>query len=154
MNQREQLIAALYAELGSFKRVLMGARDQLMCELQLSRNQVEVLLLLTESNELTVGDIAARQSVTHSASTQTVETLVKRGLVLRESDTRDRRIVRVRLTDAGKKLTHQLHQQRIARMNQVVDGLTDIELELMVSVMRKLRDQFDPETNQETPDAL
>ena len=145
MNQ-QQLITTLYEALAGFKRVMMRSRDQLLGELQLTRTQIEVLMLLGETDNQTIGDLAGRLAVTHSASTQTVETLVKRDLVERTADTSDRRVVRTKLSATGKKLVAKLHKSRMQRMTEVFTGLTDDELKMMILVLERLTRQFD-ETN-------
>ena len=145
MNQ-QQLITTLYEALAGFKRVMMRSRDQLLGELQLTRTQIEVLMLLGETDNQTIGDLAGRLAVTHSASTQTVETLVKRDLVERSADTTDRRVVRTKLSATGRKLVAKLHKSRMQRMTEVFTGLTDDELKMMILVLERLTRQFD-ETN-------
>ena len=143
MDQHNQLIEQLYEHLAVFKRAMMGSRDQLLGELQLTRTQIEVIMRLGETDSQTVGDLAACLAVTHSAATQTIETLVKRGLIERLADDHDRRIVRTRLSAAGKQLATGLHASRLERMNEVFGSLADDDLRLMISVIVKLTGQFE-----------
>jgi DNA-binding MarR family transcriptional regulator len=155
MDKHQRLIDGLYAELADFKRVLNGARDQLMGQLGLTRSQIEILMLGAVDAAQTVGDVAKCLAVTHSAATQTIETLVKRGLARRVPDANDRRMVRVELTADGRQLADRLHQARRERVGHVMAGLTDDELILMTSVIKRLAAQFDPATNpKENPRAL
>lgn len=143
MNQHQQLIEQLYDALAQLKRVMMRTRDQLLGELQLTRTQIEVLMLLVGNDGQTIGDLAGSLAVTTSASTQTVETLVKRGLVERAADDTDRRIVRARLSAAGRQLAERLHKARVERMRQVFADLSDEDLTVMISVLARLEQQFD-----------
>jgi DNA-binding MarR family transcriptional regulator len=129
------------------KRAMMRTRDQLLGELQLTRTQIEVIFFLSEDENQTIGDIAERLAVTHSAATQTVEALVKRGFIARAPDPDDRRIVRIALNPAGNALAKQLHQGRKARMQAVFAGLTEEQLELMITVLNQVNRQLDT-TNQ------
>jgi len=138
----DQLLDQLQHELGALKRVMLGSREQLLGKLQLTRTQIEVLMALVMGGTQTVGDIAAGLAVSHSAATQTIETLVKRGLVERTPDERDRRIVRTSLSPDGQALADRLRRGRTKRMNTVFGALRDEELELMIKVVQQLATQF------------
>lgn len=143
MNQHKQLISELYEAMADFKRTMMRSRDQLLGELQLTRTQIEVMMLLADKDNQTIGELATSLAVTHSASTQTVETLVKRGLVERTPDKTDRRIVRTSLGAEGHALANRLHVGRMARMNEVFADMSDDELKLMIMVLERLASQFE-----------
>lgn len=62
-----------------------------------------VMMRLGESDAMTQREIAERCYVSQPTVTGVVDTLERDGLVVRERGTDDRRVVRVRLTDAGRK---------------------------------------------------
>jgi DNA-binding MarR family transcriptional regulator len=73
--------------------------------------------------------------------TRTVSALEQRGLVARESDSDDRRLVIVRLSDEGKRMLAADRRRRDAWLNQRLRELTSDEREVLrraVPVLEKL----------------
>jgi DNA-binding MarR family transcriptional regulator len=59
-------------------------------------------LLLAESSRLTIGELASRHGISSVNCTKLVNRMQKAGMVRRELDSRDRRVVWVVLTEAGR----------------------------------------------------
>ena len=64
----------------------------------------------------------------------------KAGLIARERDPDDRRVVRVELTDAGEKLFLQLAKAAMGFDQRLCEGVSDKELESVRRVLARLRD--------------
>ena len=75
-----------------------------------------------------MSDIAASGDVTPSSASVLVERLVEKGLVIREPDTTDRRVVRCRLSEQGKEYTERFWRLGKERIAAVIQPLTDEEL--------------------------
>src|SRR5690606_5944021 len=69
-------------------------------EEQLSIGQLRMLAMLRE-RPWSLGDLAQRHHVAPSTMSRTIDALVKRALVARETDPEDRRLVIVKLTGEG-----------------------------------------------------
>jgi len=76
-------------------------RFRAWAELGLTTAQLRVLFLTRESPGVTAGELATRLSVTPPTISGIVDRLVKLGLVRREDDESDRRLVRNHLTEQG-----------------------------------------------------
>lgn len=77
-----------------------------------------------EERRPTMGELAETLGVTLSTATQIVERIEKRGLVRREhSDSGDRRIVRLGLTDEGRSLVAERRRLRHERLDAVLGRL-------------------------------
>jgi DNA-binding MarR family transcriptional regulator len=75
------------------------------CEdLDLTPAQLHLLLWLGYDGPLTMGELARRVAVTEKTITGVVDRLERDGLVRRERDPSDRRVVRVRLAGEGSRL--------------------------------------------------
>jgi DNA-binding MarR family transcriptional regulator len=144
MNNHDILLDNLYTEMSLVKRTMMVRRGQMLGELSLTRTQVEVLNLLDERIQLSVSELAVCLAVTHSATTQTIEALVKRGLVERRADDHDRRIVQVLLSKEGKRLAAQQQASRREWLKTTFGSLRDDELEVMITVMKKMASHVTP----------
>jgi DNA-binding MarR family transcriptional regulator len=82
-------------------------------ELDLTLTQVKTLTALS-ADELTVKDVAERLGLSLPGASRAVDALVERGLLGRREDTTDRRMKRLRCTDAGRQALERLDEARLA----------------------------------------
>lgn len=78
--------------------------------LGLTTAQLRVLFLVRNDPGVTAGELATRLSVTPPTISGIVDRLVKLGLIRREDDESDRRLVRNQLTDAGESACSRLER--------------------------------------------
>lgn len=105
--------------------------------LELSLQQWRVMVVLGDDTDgRTVGEISQRIAVTRPATGRQLHRLEERGLVALETDPHDRRVTRVRLTDAGvsarasimadRRATIEAALRNVALYGDVVDELERI----------------------------
>ena len=107
-------------------------------KLDLTSPQFYVLATIGYAGGLPFSEIGEKMMVTVSNLTGIVDRLEEKGLVARERDAHDRRIVRVRLTEKGAKLhknTIPLFEKSIAQFFAPLDKSQQKELS---SLLRKL----------------
>lgn len=107
-GQQDQRVDQAIAQLRGLVRLMMGGRMDAWAELDLSVPQIKLLLLLTQTEALTVGQIGERMGVGQSAASHVVERLVRAGLAERREDPADRRRAIVRLSRQGRALAGNL----------------------------------------------
>ncbi|WP_328633962.1 TetR/AcrR family transcriptional regulator [Streptomyces sp. NBC_00356] len=71
----------------------------------------------------TMGELAAAGAVRAGGMTQHADRLERAGLIERERDDRDRRIVYLRLSGAGRELVDRVAEERTAAERELLDGL-------------------------------
>ena len=86
--------------------------------------QLSALSVMVFGGPITLGALAAAEQVRPPTITKLVATLEASGLVERETDTDDRRIVRVKATARGAKLLQEGRQRRVASLAEALAGLT------------------------------
>lgn len=77
----------------------------------------------------TIGELAGHLLVRHHTVVGLIDRTQALGLVRRASDAVDQRVVRLRLTDAGRKMLQSLshaHLAELARLGPLLDGLADL----------------------------
>jgi DNA-binding MarR family transcriptional regulator len=107
----------------------------------LSLNQLSAMGTLARLGPITLGELASAERIQPPSMTRTVSALEQRGLVARESDSDDRRLVIVRLSDEGKRMLAADRRRRDAWLNQRLRELTSDEREVLrraVPVLEKL----------------
>jgi len=83
-------------------------------------------------------ELAERSGVTPGAISQFVDTLVERGLVSREGDLNDRRIVRLKLTELAKNQFEKFRQEHLKSMVKIFEALNDDEIKQLIKLFTKL----------------
>jgi len=96
----EFLCFAVYSAGHAFNRLYRPLLDRL----GLTYPQYLTMVVLWEGDDRTVGELGERLGLESSTLTPLLKRLEAMGLVSRARDTRDERVVRIRLTEAGRAL--------------------------------------------------
>ncbi|MFB8270516.1 TetR family transcriptional regulator [Streptomyces sp. NPDC055955] len=86
----------------------------------------------------TMGEIAAAGAVSAGGVTQHADRLVEAGLIERERDGQDRRVVRLRLTPAGADLVGRVAEERRSHERQLLAGLVPGEQRQLAALLSGL----------------
>lgn len=94
-------------------------------------SNVRVIFYLLESNSSPISQIADSLGISKSNMTPIIDNLINYGLVNRYHDSRDRRILRVELTDKASKL---LDSFRVAICNSFVEKISPLSTDEVVTL--------------------
>jgi len=106
---------------------------------RLSLVHLNVLIALNSEGPLPMSGLAEVLDVSQASATGIVDRMEQRGLVARERDEADRRIVRVVLTDQGRGLVEGVADERRDHLAQLLDRLADGDAAALLQGMRALR---------------
>jgi DNA-binding MarR family transcriptional regulator len=87
---------------------------------------------------ISVKELAEHTGVTPGAITQFVDGLVEKGLVLREGDHADRRVVRLKITESAVKQVEKFRQEHLVAFCRVFEVLDNAELSSLISLLDKI----------------
>jgi DNA-binding MarR family transcriptional regulator len=93
-------------------------------------------------DNLTMGELSKSIAAPMSSTTRMVNWLVENGYAVRLSDPDDRRIVRVTLTEEGRKLHEYIEGHIIKRVRETIQLLTQEEQATIINVFDKLARAF------------
>lgn len=123
-------------------RVIQGVLEhRLRAETDLSWPEFELLMRLQVSagHPLQMSEIAAQLVGSPSGTTRIADRLERDGLIVRETPRENRRIVRVQLTDRGRKVLGQADETfRAALQETFGDHLSETEVAELRRSLRKL----------------
>jgi DNA-binding MarR family transcriptional regulator len=96
------------------------------------------LLKILRHEPRSLGELAERHGVTPSTMSRSVDVLVRRGWVSRESDPADRRQVILQLTDAGEAAHAEMDRHAEDSLTRLIEELDDTEREKLFEGMQVL----------------
>ena len=128
--ERTTLTRDMYALLSYLMRTATMGTFNTIAELDLSFTQIKVLCALEmEGQDRSVKALADSMSVSLPAMSRAVDGLFERGFVEREEDPTDRRMKRVRLTEAGRSVPLALNEARMSALHELIGSLDGEEAE-------------------------
>ncbi|MDB4939662.1 MAG: DNA-binding transcriptional regulator, MarR family [Candidatus Doudnabacteria bacterium] len=141
-NKLKEQVQRFFEAMTSLHQAMGGRRHNFIKRFGLTHQQVEILYALGDRRILTVKEIAATMGVTSSAATQMVEGLQKIGILQRQTDPDDRRMVKVSLTVKGLKKFEEFKQAHAKHMEFILKALSNDERELLISLPDKMIKQL------------
>jgi len=110
-------------------------------ELDLTLTQVKALCALSGA-ELTVKELAERLGLSLPGASRAVDALVARELIGRREDTDDRRMRRLRCTDAGQDALDRLNEARLAGLETFTAALPPAQRKRLSGALRPILDDL------------
>jgi DNA-binding MarR family transcriptional regulator len=106
----------------------------------LGLTQVKALIALDEEQgePRPIRGLAEELGITAPAATRAVDALVERRLVSRSEDPEDRRVRRIAITDAGRRLVGELASRRAAGLEAFAEGLSVAQQRKLLAALEAL----------------
>jgi len=125
---RAELLAEVVGELTSHTPSSMMRYMRRWPAGPLSLVHLHVLAVLDVDGAIPMRALAGSLDVSQASATGIVDRMEQRDLVQRRRDDEDRRVIRVALTETGRRMIEGLATERRERLAKVLDELTDDEL--------------------------
>ncbi len=109
----------------SFHHKLKDEMHKQAIKMHFNTSQLEVLHFVTEKGNPTMKNIADRLHITPPSVTTIVESLIKKDLLQRESDTKDRRTIRITATSKTIKLFYKFKNKKLLILKNLFLKLND-----------------------------
>lgn len=104
----------------------------------LTVSQFAVLEILYHKGDLKVCEIIEKILSTGGNMTVVIDNLVKDNLVKRCTDSKDRRVNLISITEQGRKLISDIFPKHIENVNEIFSVLTSEEKKNLISILKKL----------------
>ncbi len=138
--ERQRLLTELLDELSSHTPADVIRSMRRWRSGPLSLVHLHVLTVLQADGSVPMRTLAESLDVSQASATGIVDRMEQRGLVVRQRDDEDRRVIRVALTVDGRELLAGVAAERRERLAVLLGELTDDELEGFLRGMRALRE--------------
>ncbi len=124
--------STLLARASKLSRLLLSAGNS-----GLSRTEAALLSTLSDGSQR-ITELAASEALAQPTVTRVVDSLERRGLVERQPNLRDRRVVLVASTPAGREALAAARAWNSAQMRELLNGLDDREVAELASASQSL----------------
>jgi DNA-binding MarR family transcriptional regulator len=125
---RQPLTRDMFALASYLMRTANVGTFNAIAELDLSVTQLKALCALdAHGEERSVKVLAESMGVSLPTMSRAVDGLFERGFLLRDEDPVDRRMKRLRLTDAGRRVPLALNEARLSALNELIGSLGEEE---------------------------
>ncbi|MEO8456751.1 MAG: MarR family transcriptional regulator [Chloroflexota bacterium] len=135
-----ELLERALSAYGRAVRIADPLRFQLWSDRGLTMPQVRVLFELVENGDRAAGELAEALTVAPPTITGLTDRLVKQGLVERSEDPRDRRVVRLGLTEDGRALTIEIAEKSRAYLIELFEHIPPERLDDICAALEELAD--------------
>lgn len=128
------------------QRVSISTRKQKSLfseEIGISRQQFDVLCIIYEKGQITMGELCKEISAACSTATDLADKLEKADYVERIREKRDRRVVRLSILPKGEKLVKSVMDQRAEKLSHVLETFEEDDRMKMISFLETLTDKLE-----------
>ncbi|SAK42266.1 MarR family transcriptional regulator [Caballeronia hypogeia] len=133
-----QLETSLGYYLAKARNVLVARTDQALKPLDLTSQQIGVILQLASGRARTPLELSREMSYDSGSMTRMLDRLEKKGFVSRARSEADRRIVELELTERGREAAGRLPVIGAAVLNEQLDGFSRAELDLLIGMLGRI----------------
>jgi len=105
----------------------------------LTMTEFSVLMVLHHGGPTPLGELSARILLTGASTTYTVKKLERRGLIVREPGSEDKRVVMGVITEKGGTLARKIAPLHAAELSEAMHRLSTEEKKTAAQLLRKLR---------------
>ena len=143
---RDELTRDMFALASYLMRTANLGTFNAIAELDLSVTQLKALCALdARGEEPSVKALAESMGVSLPTMSRAVDGLFERGFLLREEDAADRRVKRLRLTEAGRRVPLALNEARLSALHELIGSLGEEQaaaLEHALSLILEQREEI------------
>lgn len=143
MAEKENISRILDAFDGISK--VFAAMESFSCDASVSKPELLALEAISKEEGLMMSELGNRLDISFSTATGIIDRLIEKKLVKRERNGGDRRIVRVMLTDKGKKTNKEYQEQKKELFGRMLGALDPREQGELIKILEKIAGQIKQE---------
>lgn len=129
--------------IGLLRTRMFRALDVELGKLGFTAAQWPILRAVADGQTPIAADLCRRLNYDTGSMTRMLNRLEEKGVIVREPGTEDRRVVRLRITPAGRKIYPRLRDATIRVLNRLVAGFNTAEVQQLHEQLARMRSNMD-----------
>lgn len=134
----EQHVTMLEHLLRRISTIIKRRGRNILTEFSITPPQFNALLCLKKYGTLTIGELGEKMYLACSTATDLIDRMERNNLVTRVRDTKDRRVVRIKLLEQGYKMYDEVMAARISYLSSMLEQVAVNDRETMIQSMQLL----------------
>ncbi len=134
----QQQVADVEVLLRTVSIIVKKRGREMLADTDITPPQFNALLTLIDAGTLTIGELGERMFLACSTATDLVDRMERNGLVMRERDTSDRRVIRLKVLDKGHGIIEEVIATRRKYLSTVLSRISTDEVESMITALSHL----------------
>lgn len=129
--------------LNTSARLLKRNLDSKLIEFDITTSQWAVLKLLSVESTLTQAQIAEKLNSDRATSGSVIERLIKKELLLKRTNSSDRRAFDISLSQKGIDIVESLTKLAVESNQQALQGITECEVNTLYKVLKQITNNLE-----------
>lgn len=135
----EAAVADIEKALRHISGIIKQKGREILGDYTITPPQFVALQWLLEQGDMTIGDLSNRMYLACSTTTDLIDRMEKKQLVLRIKDPNDRRVVRVRLLEEGERIIEEAIEKRCQYLSGILIHFNETELDSLEKLLNRLQ---------------
>ncbi|WP_019242835.1 MULTISPECIES: MarR family winged helix-turn-helix transcriptional regulator [Bacillus] len=141
-DMKSQMVASIEKELRYIASIIKQEGRVLLNNYAITPPQFVALQWLNEDGDMTIGELSNKMFLACSTTTDLVDRMEKKELLMRVKDENDRRVVRIHLLEEGKRIIEDVIEQRQDYLNNILSDYSDEEISSLNRSLLKLHQEM------------
>jgi MarR family transcriptional regulator, organic hydroperoxide resistance regulator len=138
----KKMVAIIEKEMRYINVIIKQKGRELLTDYAITPPQFVALQWLFEDGDMTIGDLSNKMYLACSTTTDLVDRMEKKQLLMRVKDPNDRRVVRIHLLEEGKRIIDEVIKKRQAYLEEVLKNFSNNEILLLQDNLMKLHQEM------------
>jgi DNA-binding MarR family transcriptional regulator len=140
MIDRETKIENLLESFRTVHRKMAKVIQSMTSDLNITYTQLIILGMVKEHEGFSIKELSGLMGMSSSAATQQVDSLVKKGYLVREGNLTDRRAIKIRLSNEMLARFGEIKKHQMERLITLFETLSDQEIQTYCRLSQKITD--------------
>lgn len=137
-NEFDRRVETIEALLRHVTVIIRKRGREILSEYGITPPQLNALVFLIEDGELTMGELCDRMYLACSTATDLIDRMERNGLIARERDQADRRVIRLKVLEAGRRVIDEVLGARKRYLGGVLNQIPEEEHDMLIKALGDL----------------
>lgn len=119
-------------------RIVKKRGRDILAAFDITPPQLDALLHLKESGDITMGELCQKMYLACSTATDLSDRMERSGLIVRQRDSADRRVIRLHITERGDGVIKQVMQARREYLRTILAKMDDADKQRLIDSLGQI----------------